>query len=211
MYEVKHFVEDRLDVQHDLIQSHPLGLLICDDADGRHMANPIPFTLVRKSGLLGTLQAHLARPNPQWLQLQNVEECLVVFQGEQAYISPNWYPTKKEHGKVVPTWNYVTVHVWGKPKVFDDQNWIRTQINALTTQQEANQATPWQVDDAPPQFTAAMLRGVVGVEIEITEIQGKWKVSQNRPTADIQGVRDGLASVGEVSMATQVAERLVRE
>ena len=211
MYEVKHFAEDRLEVQHSLIEKHPLGLLICNDENGRHVANPIPFILVRGRGDLGTLQAHIARPNPQWSQLQTSKECLVVFQGEEAYISPNWYPAKHEHGKVVPTWNYVTVHVWGLPKVIDDPDWIRSQIDHLTAQQEAEQANPWKVDDAPPEFTESMLKGIVGVEIAINEIQGKWKVSQNRSVADIQGVYAGLSAIGEVSMANQVAQRIGNE
>ena len=208
MYQVKHFAEDRLEVQHTLIEKHPLGLLICNDDKGRLLANPIPFKLIREGGELGTLQAHMARPNPQWSQLKEVQECLVVFQGEEAYISPNWYPTKQEHGKVVPTWNYVTVHTWGVPTVIDDPDWIRSQVDRLTAQQEADQATPWQVDDAPPDFSASMIRGIVGIEIAISEIQGKWKVSQNRPAADVQGVHDGLSSVGETAMAQQVARHI---
>ena len=208
MYQVKHFAEDRLEVQHSLIEKHPLGLLICSDDSGRLVANPIPFKLVRERGNLGTLQAHMARPNPQWAQLKGQQECLVVFQGEEAYISPNWYPTKKEHGKVVPTWNYVTVHTWGVPTVVDDPDWIRSQVDRLTAQQEADQTVPWKVDDAPPEYSASMLRGIVGLEIVISEIQGKWKVSQNRPAEDIQGVRDGLAAIGETSMAHQVAHHV---
>lgn len=209
MYQVKHFREDREDVQHALIEAHPLGLLICNDADGRPTANPVPFILRREAGSLGTLQAHVARPNPQWRELQSVKECLVVFQGEDAYISPNWYPTKKEHGKVVPTWNYVTVHAWGKPSVIHDPQWIRAQIDQLTSQQEAAQSIPWKVDDAPEDFTASMINGIVGIEIAITEIQGKWKVSQNRPNTDIEGVFAGLAAIGKHSMADEVAKHLI--
>lgn len=208
MYQVKHFAEDRLEIQHALIESHPLGLLICNEDDGRLMANPLPFKLVREDGSLGTLQAHMARPNPQWSQLQKLKECLVVFQGEEAYISPNWYPTKQEHGKVVPTWNYVTVHAWGAPTIIDDPDWIRSQVDRLTAQQEADQTVPWKVDDAPPEFSSSMLRGIIGVEIAINEIQGKWKVSQNRPAVDIQGVHDGLSSIGELPMAREVAQHI---
>ncbi len=211
MYEVKHFAEERLEVQHALIQKHPLGLLICNDSNGRFVANPIPFSLVGDSGELGTLKAHLARANPQWLQLQDSKECLVVFQGEEAYVSPNWYPTKHEHGKVVPTWNYVTVHVWGVPAVFDDPDWIRSQIDHLTDQQEADQLVPWKVDDAPSEFTSSMLKGIVGIEVTIEEIQGKWKVSQNRSVADIEGVHAGLTALGKIPMADQVAQYLGNE
>lgn len=204
MYEAKHFTEERLSVQHDLIESHPLGLLVCNDSADRLSANPIPFMLHRELGEFGTLRAHIARPNPQWRDLQRVEECLIVFQGEQHYVSPNWYPSKQEHGKVVPTWNYVTVHVWGAPIVIDDSEWIRSQVDQLTSKQEASQANPWAVSDAPPDFTSSMIRGVVGIEIPISEIRGKWKVSQNRSQQDASGVSANLRKMGMGAMAEQV-------
>lgn len=206
MYQVKHFAEDRLDVQHALIEAHPLGLIICT-ATGRLSADPIPFILIRDKGELGTLRAHVARPNPLWQHLQENDECLVAFQAEDAYISPNWYPSKQEHGKVVPTWNYITVHAWGRPSVIDQADWLRHQISELTESQEVTQPKPWGMDDAPADFTKAMINGVVGVEIAITEIQGKWKVSQNRPARDIDGVRTGLTDAGALGMADQVATR----
>ncbi len=208
MYRVNHFAEDRLDVQHELIEQHPLGLLISHNAQNRLLADPIPFTLIREQGELGILRAHIARPNPQFAQLPDAAECLVVFQGEEAYISPNWYPTKKAEGKVVPTWNYVTVHVWGKPSVIDDPDWVRSQIDHLTKQQEASQPNPWQVDDAPANFTFALIKGIVGIEIAISEIQGKWKVSQNRPATDIAGVHTGLSAAGMSAMADRVAKHI---
>ncbi|MEM7218391.1 MAG: FMN-binding negative transcriptional regulator [Pseudomonadota bacterium] len=207
MYEVKSFAEDRLDVQHAMIEKHPLGLLICTDDNRRPLANPLPFVLRAEQGELGTLLAHMARPNPQWRLLTSGSECLVVFQGEEAYVSPGWYPSKREHGKVVPTWNYISVHVWGRPTVRDDPDWLKAQVDTLTDRQEASSANPWRVDDAPAEFTESMLKGIVGLEIAISEIQGKWKVSQNRPAADIRGVQDGLTAIGETAMAAEIARR----
>ncbi|MEO0435695.1 MAG: FMN-binding negative transcriptional regulator [Pseudomonadota bacterium] len=211
MYEVKHFIEDRLDVQHDLIEAHPLGLLICNDSTGRLAANSIPFTIRRDLGELGTLRAHIARANPQWSELKKGRECLTIFQGEEAYVSPNWYPTKQKHGKVVPTWNYVTVQVWGTPLVIDDPDWLRAQIDEMTDRQEASQVKPWAVGDAPAEFTSSMIRGIVGIELAIREIKGKWKVSQNRPQEDIKGVVSGLSDAGKDAIANQVAQHVAAD
>jgi transcriptional regulator len=211
VYEVRHFVEDRLEVQHELIKAHPLGLLICNDADGRLVANQIPFMLFPELGEFGTLRAHIARGNPQWTELQTVHECLVVFQGEDAYVSPNWYPSKQQHGKVVPTWNYVTVHVWGKPVAIDDPVWVKAQVDQLTEKHEATQPKPWAVDDAPADFTSSMIKGIVGIEIAISDIKGKWKVSQNRPRGDILGVSSGLFATDKNAMADYVAQYIDKE
>lgn len=194
MYQPPHFREDRLDVQHDLIRRHPLGLLITAGSGGL-MANPIPFAIHPVSEL-GTLRAHLSRANPQVQELALVQECLVVFQGPQDYITPSWYATKHETGKVVPTWNYATVHAWGRPHVVADADWLRDQLHELTEHQEHARATPWGVDDAPAAFIAAQMKGIIGVEIVIERIEGKWKVSQNRPEQDRRGVVDGLREQG---------------
>ena len=135
MYQPPHFREDRIEVQHGLIRSHPLGLLITAGPGGLQ-ANAIPFLVYSDQSTHGTLRAHMARGNPQWRELAAVKECLVVFQGPQLYISPSLYPTKQEHGKVVPTWNYVTVHAWGAPRVVDETAWLRRQIEDLTNQNE---------------------------------------------------------------------------
>jgi transcriptional regulator len=195
MYQPPHFREDRIEVQHDLIRAHPLGLLITAGPGGL-MANPIPFVLDAAASERGTLRAHLARANPQWRDLGAVEECLVVFQGPQAYVTPSWYATKQETGKVVPTWNYATVHAWGRPQIMDSEGWLRSQIDALTAQKEEPRALPWQVADAPEAFVAAQIKGIVGIEIPIARIEGKWKVSQNRPEADRAGVFHGLQAEG---------------
>jgi transcriptional regulator len=211
MYQPPHFREDRLDVQHRLILTHPLGLLVSAGPGGLQ-ANHVPFLIDAAASERGTLRVHLARANPQIAELATVTECLVVFQGPQQYISPSLYPTKQETGKVVPTWNYITVHAWGRPQVMDDAAWLRKQIDDLTRQNEEPRAAPWQVSDAPEAFVTAQVKGIVGVEIPIARIEGKWKVSQNRPGIDQAGVVAGLQSEGggAAIMASAVLERSKR-
>jgi len=208
MYQPPHFREDRSENQHDLIRAHPLGLLITSGLSGL-LANPIPFLVYADATEHGTLRAHLSRGNPQWRELAAVEQCLVVFQGPQKYITPSWYPTKRETGKVVPTWNYVTVHAWGRPQVIDDAAWLRRQLDDLTQLKEGARPAPWKVDDAPAHYVVSQMKGIIGVEIPIDRIEGKWKVSQNRPEADRAGVIAGLRGGGESAeiMASLVAER----
>jgi transcriptional regulator len=208
MYQPPHFREDRLEVQHALIRAQPLGLLVTAGPGGLQ-ANHIPFLVDTDGSPHGTLRAHLARGNPQWRELAAVEECLVAFQGPQTYISPSLYPTKHEHGKAVPTWNYITVHAWGRPQVIDDVSWLRRQVDDLTSHQEGSRPAPWTVSDAPESYVAAQLKGIVGIEIPIARIEGKWKVSQNRPTVDRAGVVAGLRGSGGDAeiMAALVAER----
>lgn len=208
MYQPPLFREDRLEVQHALIRNHPLGLLVTAGPGGL-LANLIPFLIDAEASERGTLLAHLARANPQWHDLAAVEECLVVFQGPQDYVTPSWYATKRETGKVVPTWNYVMVHAWGRPRVIDDELWLRRQINALTRSREDVRQVPWQVSDAPESFITGQVKGIIGIEIPITRIEGKWKMSQNRPEADRRGVVAGYREQGESGepIATLVAER----
>jgi transcriptional regulator len=209
MYQPPHHREDRLAVQHELIRAHPLGLLITAGPGGL-LANPVPFLIDSERGEYGTLRAHVARANPQWRELGSVDECLVVFQGPQEYITPSWYATKRETGKVVPTWNYATVHAWGKPCALEDAAWLRQQIGELTRSQESGRAAPWHVEDAPEDFVAMQICAIVGIEIPIARIEGKWKVSQNRPIADREGVVAGLRAQGDeasAQMADLVAER----
>ncbi len=208
MYLPPHFHEDDLGAQHDLIRSHPLGLIVCA-SQGALEANHIPFVLDRQVGAHGTLRCHVARANPVWCVLQSADECLVVFQGPQVYITPSWYPTKRETGRVVPTWNYTAVHCWGRPQVIEDAAWLRAQIDALTSQQEAARRDPWAVSDAPEPYVAVQIRGIVGIEIPIARIEGKWKVSQNRTAADQAGVVAGLREEGgsSESSAALVAAR----
>ena len=173
-----------------LIRAHPLGLLISHGPSGL-LANAIPFLIEGN-----TLLAHIARANPQWRDLETAEEALVVFQGPQHYVSPSWYETKRETHKVVPTWNYLIVQARGRPRVTDDAPWVRAQIEALTNKQEAGRAAPWKVADAPDDFIAMQMRAIVGVEIEIADLRGKWKASQNRNAADRAGVVAGLNADG---------------
>jgi transcriptional regulator len=140
--------------------------------------------------------------------LEAIEECLVVFQGPHDYVTPSWYATKRETGKVVPTWNYATVHAWGHPSVMRDDAWLRRQLEDLTASREGRRAEPWKVDDAPADFVKMQMRAIVGVEIPIRRIEGKWKMSQNRPEADRAGVIAGFESAGE---AGEVLAQLVRE
>ena len=177
------------------------------------MANWIPFLVDAGASELSILRGHLARANPQRHELATVEECLVVFQGPQEYITPSWYATKRETGKVVPTWNYVTVHAWGQPIMIEDPVWLRRQIDDLTRSREQARPAPWNVRDAPESFIAAQVQGIVGVEIAIARIEGKWKVSQNRPEADQLGIVSGLREAGQASepMATLVAERGIKK
>lgn len=200
MYQPPHFREEDLGVQHALIRAHPLGLLITAGASGV-MANSVPIHLGAAASEKGVLRLHLAKANPQWRDIEAGADVLAVFQGADAYITPSWYQTKQETGKVVPTWNYAIVQVRGKARVIDDAGWLLQQINAITTQQEGPRDRPWAVGDAPDEFIRAQLKGIIGVEIEIAAIEGKWKVSQNRPVADREGVAAGLGEeAGQTDM-----------
>lgn len=184
------FREERLDVLHGLIAAHPLATLVTGGSGGLTV-NLIPFSL-HVGGEQGILRAHLARGNAQLDALREGAEALVVFQGPACYVTPSWYPSKAEHGKMVPTWNYTMVQVRGVPRVIDDAAWVHAQIDALTDHMESGREPRWKTSDAPDDYIAAQLKGIVGVEIPIRTIEGKWKVSQNRLPADYQGVIDGL-------------------
>jgi transcriptional regulator len=206
MYRPSAFREERLETLHGLIRAHPLGTLITAGADGL-IANLVPFILV-DAGHKGMLRAHVAKANDQVNALKAGSETLVVFQGPEAYITPSWYVSKKEHGRVVPTWNYAVVQVRGTPRVIDDIDWLRRQIGALTASQEGRRAEPWSVSDAPETFIESQMRAIIGVEIPIRTIEGKWKVSQNRSAADRRGVYEGLRAEGiNEDMARLVAEQ----
>lgn len=187
MYCPPAFAEDRPDVLAGLIGAHPLGMLITIGTDGPS-ANAVPFQL----GTDGRLRAHLARANPQLAEIAADGTVLVVFQGEQSYISPEWYATKQQTGKVVPTWNYLMVQVRGKARLMTGADWLGDQISALTDHMEHDRSEPWAVSDAPETFIASQLRGIVGLEIDVTAMQGKWKAGQNRAEADRQGVSRAL-------------------
>lgn len=203
MYQPPLHREDRLNVQQELIETHPFGLLISTGPDGL-IANGLPFILRREQGDLGLLKAHIARANNQWQSLDG-QQVLIVFQGPLSYVTPSFYQTKKETGKVVPTWNYAMVQARGVARVHTDADWLSTQINELTDHQETGRAHPWAVNDAPEQYIQSQLRSIIGIEIPIAAIEGKWKVSQNRPELDRQGVARGLAEENP-SMASLVRE-----
>ncbi len=199
MYLPPAFREERLEVLHELIRAHPLGTLITAGSHGL-IANLVPFILIqsceKQSGEKGTLRAHVSKANDQVGALREGAETLVVFHGPETYITPSWYASKKEHGRVVPTWDYVVVQVRGAPRLIDDPIWIRAQIDALTSSQEGKRAVPWKVSDAPEKYISGLLNAIIGIEIPIRAIEGKWKVSQNRPPEDREGVMAGLRSEG---------------
>jgi len=196
MYLPTHFAETRVDVLHALIRSHPFGMLVTQGPAGLE-ANGLPFLIDAERGPHGTLRAHVARANPLWREARTDEDSLVVFQGPQAYVSPAWYPTKAETGQVVPTWNYVLVQARGRLRAVDDAAWMRQLVGDLTDRHEADRPQPWAVDDAPAGYIEKMLKAIVGIEIELTALTGKWKVSQNRSAADRNGVAHGLTIENE--------------
>ncbi len=207
MYLPAHFEEKRPEVLHELVCTHPLGLLVTL-ADAGLQANSVPFFLdADPAGGPGSLRSHLARANPLWREARTDVEALVVFQGPQAYVSPSWYPSKAEHGKVVPTWNYVMVQARGVLRAIDDAAWVHALVSRLTTHHEAGQAKPWAVTDAPADYIDTMTRAIVGIEILLTALTGKWKVSQNRSAADRAGVAAGLAAAGDDDSAALAGGR----
>jgi transcriptional regulator len=208
MYEPPLHRQDDLAALHALIRRRPLGLIVNRGPQGL-AANAIPFLLDAEVGRFGRLRAHVARANGLWRELRAEAETLVVFRDVDHYVSPSWYATKRETGKVVPTWNYVMVQAHGKARVIEDEAWLRGQIAELTATHEAGRAAPWAVDDAPEDFVATMARQIVGLEIEIDDLRGKWKASQNRPTADRAGVIAGLTEDGDPDALAMAA--IVRE
>lgn len=191
MYIPSAFSETDVQMLLEFIKRYPLGLLISFGQSGL-LASPIPF-LYRENNGRPMLVSHLARANPHWKDLLGLKECLVVFQGIDGYVTPSWYPSKQTTHKVVPTWNYEMVQIKGVPKVVESTDWLRGLVGDLTDSMEATRKSPWRVDDAPPDFIDSQLRAIVGLEIDITAIQGKWKMSQNRPTDDAKGVVRGLS------------------
>jgi transcriptional regulator len=207
-----HFREERLEVQHALIRAHPFGAMVTLGPDGM-VANHFPFLVDPDASPLGTLRAHMARANDQWKGLDGSQEALVIFQGDHAYITPSWYPAKAETGKVVPTWNYALVHVYGKPRFIDDRDWLLRHVSELSDVNEASEPVPWAVADAPEEFVGALAKAIVGIELEITRIEGKWKTSQNQPDSAREGVVRGLTTRGDersVAVAGMVAATLGR-
>ncbi|MDF1583178.1 MAG: FMN-binding negative transcriptional regulator [Methyloprofundus sp.] len=195
MYIPDQFQEPRIEVMHELIRSYPLATVVTLSSDGLS-ANHIPFHLSVDSPPFGILQGHVARSNPLWNDFAEDIGVLAVFHGPNAYISPSWYATKTETGKAVPTWNYMVVHAYGSLKVVDEASWLRSNLESLTAHNEASFAEPWQVSDAPHGFTERLMGAIVGIEIVVTKIVGKWKVSQNQSPENRAGVIQGLNNSG---------------
>lgn len=193
---------------HELIRAHPLATLVTLSSGGLN-ANHIPFYFSPEPEPFGALQGHVARSNPIWTDFAKDVEVLAIFHGPEAYITPSWYATKQETGKVVPTWNYVTVHAYGSLRVVDDAAWLRAQLEALTAHNEAAFAQPWKLTDAPHHFTEKLIEAIVGIEIVITRLHGKWKVSQNQPERNRAGVISGLESIG-TQKALEMAELIAQ-
>jgi len=200
MYLPKHFEETRFEVLHELIRAHPLGTLVTLASQGLD-ANHIPFEIDAAPAPFGTLRGHVARANPLAREPSRGVDALAIFHGPQAYVSPSWYPSKQETGKVVPTWNYAVVHAHGPLRIVDDRSWLRALVERLTRRHEAGRGAPWSVSDAPAEFIDAQLGAIVGIEMPIARLVGKWKVSQNRQPRDRAGAAEGLSQEGGDSAA----------
>lgn len=213
MYQPDHFRSDHVSQMHALMRSRPFATLVSAGSLGLY-ASHLP-TVLKEEGPYGTIECHLARPNPHCQDLGGgAGEALMIFQGPEGYITPNWYPSKFQHGKVVPTWNYAVVHAYGRPEVMREAEWLRRHVGELTAQQERSGAKPWALTDAPKRYVETMLRGIVGFRFAIIRLEGKWKMSQNRETQDRHGVVSGLRTRGgvdDVEMAEYIAGKLERE
>jgi transcriptional regulator len=208
MYIPKHFEETKVDVMHELIRDYPLATLVTLSPDGLN-ANHIPMHLSASSEPYGTLHGHIARANPLLDYFAQDQETLAIFHGPNSYITPSWYQTKKQSGKVVPTWNYVVVHAYGKLSIIDDPDWLRAQLERLTDQNELFFSEPWTVADAPLEFTEKLFTSIVGIEMKITKLLGKWKVSQNQPHQNKESVVAGLNTSNHLG-SSQMAELVKR-
>ncbi len=204
MYQPAQFVQPSLEAMHGLIRQQPLATLVTLANDGLN-ANHIPLHLSDAPLPFGTLRGHVARANPLWHDLDPGLEVLAIFHGPNTYISPSWYATKQETGKVVPTWNYTVVHAYGQLQVVDDASWLRSQLEALTNQHEAAFPEPWAVADAPHEFTEKLMEAIIGIELVITRLSGKWKVSQNQPPCNQASVAEGLSASGQLDAAGMAA------
>ncbi|MGB7193698.1 MAG: FMN-binding negative transcriptional regulator [Collimonas pratensis] len=196
MYIPKHFDEPRIEVLHELIRARPLSTLVTLSSEGLN-ANHVPMLLSAEDGPFGTLHGHVARANPVWQDFRKEVEVLAIFHGPEAYITPSWYATKTETGKVVPTWNYAVAHAYGTLRIIDDASWLPAHLAALTAHNEAAFEAPWQLSDAPQEYTEKLMGAIVGIEIVITRLSGKWKVSQNQPAQNQATVITGLRRQGD--------------
>lgn len=207
MYVPSHFAIAQPDDLHRILRDNPLGILVTQTGDGLD-ANHLPFEFDPAQGLLGTLIGHVARANPVWQQCGNGAEVMVIFRGAEGYISPSWYPSKHETHRQVPTWNYEVVHAHGHLTVRDDEKFVRGVVARLTRTHEAQEPRPWKMGDSAPEYIDAMLQSIVGIEIAITRLQGKAKLSQNRELRDREGAIDALRQRGGDQLAEAMRKSL---
>jgi len=211
MYLPRHFAEERIDVLAELIRRHPFASLVTLGSDGL-VASHLPLLWDPEPAPFGTLTGHLARGNPQGLAGETTIDALAIFTAADAYVSPSWFPSKREHGKVVPTWNYMVVHASGSLRTIDDPDWLRALVTRLTDVHEATLPEPWKVSDAPDAYVAQLGKAIVGIEIEVRSLAGKWKLAQNRTPEDFAGAIAGLEKRGDPSsLAVARAMRVWRD
>lgn len=206
MYLPPDFKEQDVAVIHAAMRAAGLATLVTTGPDGL-AASHIPMLLLPEPEPHGTLLSHVSRANQQWRAFDGDAQALAIFLGPDAYVSPSWYPTMRETGKVVPTWNYVAIHAYGRLQTFDDPERLLSLVTNLTERQEGGRAEPWTVEDAPEDFIQAQLKGIVGLELTIEHLEGKWKMSQNRPVEDVAGVAEGFRREGRPDLADLVTNR----
>lgn len=203
MYVPRLYAEQDTAVLHAFIEAHPFATLVT--SNGGLFATHLPLILRPTDGPFGTLEGHVARANPHHKLVSGATDALVIFSGAHAHVTPNWYPSKLETGRVVPTWNYSAVHAYGTVTFRDDEDFLRPHVTRLTERHEAARGSDWRTSDAPPEYMSQQVRAIVGAEIAITRLEGKWKMSQNRSGADIDGVIDGLRKGGDADDAEVAA------
>lgn len=207
MYLPEHFAERAMEELQRIMRDFPLGTLVMHTGRGLD-ANHIPFELDAGRGACGTLQGHIARANPLWTEVPNASEVLVIFRGHQGYISPSWYPSKHETHHHVPTWNYEMVHAHGKLRIVDDERFVRGVVARLTRRHEAAEPRPWKMGDAPADYLERMLKMIVGIEVEISRLEGKRKLGQNRDARDLEGAVSALRDRGQTELASAMADAM---
>jgi transcriptional regulator len=205
LYIPKHYEETNLAVLHGLIAAHPLGAWVTTDSAGLAVDH-IPFHVDAGRGEFGTLVGHVAKANPVWRSLSGENESAVIFRGVDAYVSPSWYPSKQEHGNIVPTWNYAVVHAFGKARAIHDHAWLLALLERLTAQHESGRAEPWRVGDLPANNLARRLDAIVGIELPIRRIEGKWKASQKEAPCDRLGIAAGLRQEANAEAMARLVE-----
>lgn len=206
------FCEDRIEVMHELMGMHPFATLISIQ-NGEIAADHLPLVLHEDLSQSGTIRGHVAKSNPLWKNRGSICNVVAIFQGPQAYITPSWYASKKEHGKAVPTWNYVVVHARGTLTMIDDETWLSEHLIELTSRHESHRPDQWKVSDAPDDFIERQLRGIVGIELVVEKLEGTWKASQNKDEKDRAGIQEGLRleNICEAKAVAKLVERRYRK